>query len=71
MRGAGLDKPNMYGWPAIMHAARHGHHAVVGLLLQSQADLNTRNRLGASVLSVACRGGHLQTVKLLVEAGMK
>lgn len=39
------------------------------LLLDHGADANAQNRLGASVLTVASRGGHLGVVKLLLEAG--
>lgn len=39
------------------------------LLLDHGADVNAQNRLGASVLTVASRGGHLGVVKLLLETG--
>ncbi|XP_049484527.1 ankyrin repeat and SAM domain-containing protein 6 [Panthera uncia] len=46
-----------------------GHVSVAHLLLDHGADINAQNRLGASVLTVASRGGHLGVVKLLLEAG--
>lgn len=39
------------------------------ILLENGAEINGRNRLGASVLTMAARGGHLHVVKLLLESG--
>lgn len=69
MRGAAVDKVNLYGWTPVMQAARHGHANIVSLLLQHQLDINATNSFGASALTLAARGGHLQVVRLLVEAG--
>ncbi|XP_069113972.1 ankyrin repeat and SAM domain-containing protein 6-like [Argopecten irradians] len=70
MRGAALDRRNVYGWTPLMQASRHGHANVVATLLQQrQADTNAKNRLGASSLTLAARGGHLQVVRLLVDFG--
>lgn len=46
---------------------RFGHLTVAHILLENGADINGRNRLGASVLSMAARGGHTHVVKLLLE----
>ena len=46
MRGAALDLANRHGWTALMQASRHGHLSVVALLLQSNADVLARTRLG-------------------------
>ena len=70
MKGASLDKPNLFGWTPIMQAARHGHANIVSLLLQHNVDVNTKNRLGVSALTLAARGGHLQVVRLLVDTGI-
>ncbi|KAG7245587.1 hypothetical protein CRUP_021847, partial [Coryphaenoides rupestris] len=52
-----------------MQAARFGHLNVAHMLLENGAEINGRNRLGASVLSMAARGGHAHVVKLLLEGG--
>ncbi|GFS05851.1 ankyrin repeat and SAM domain-containing protein 6 [Elysia marginata] len=70
MRGAGLDKANLFGWTPLLQAARYGHSSVVGLLSQHQADLHARTRYGSSALTLAAKGGHLQTVRLLIELGL-
>ena len=44
---------------------------MVALLIQHQADIHAKNRYGASALTLAARGGHIQTVKLLVESGIE
>lgn len=46
---------------------RFGHLTVAHILLENGADINGRNRLGASVLTMAARGGHTHVVKLLLE----
>lgn len=48
-------------------ASRFGHLTVAHILLENGADINGRNRLGASVLTMAARGGHTHVVKLLLE----
>lgn len=37
--------------------------------MENGAEINGRNRLGASVLTMAARGGHTHVVKLLLESG--
>lgn len=39
------------------------------ILLENGAEINGRNRMGASVLSMAARGGHTHVAKLLLEHG--
>ncbi|KAM9331848.1 ankyrin repeat and SAM domain-containing protein 6 isoform 2-T2 [Pholidichthys leucotaenia] len=46
-----------------------GHLTVAHILLENGAEINGRNRLGASVLTMAARGGHTHVVKLLLESG--
>lgn len=72
MRGAALNKANSYGWTPLMHASRNGHPIIVATLLQQrQADINAVTGLGASALTFAARGGHIQVVRQLVEAGIE
>lgn len=55
-----------------MHASRNGHPIIVATLLQQrQADINAVTGLGASALTFAARGGHIQVVRQLVEAGIE
>ena len=49
--------------------ARFGHLTVAHILLENGAEINGRNRLGASVLTMAARGGHTHVIKLLLESG--
>lgn len=48
-------------------SSRFGHLTVAHILLENGAEINGRNRLGASVLTMAARGGHNHVVKLLLE----
>ncbi|CAE7521204.1 VPS10, partial [Symbiodinium sp. CCMP2456] len=51
-------------------AASHGSRSCVRLLLEAQADANKATDLfGASPLWAACKGGHLETSRLLLQAG--
>ena len=66
MRGASLDRQNLYGWTALMQAASHGRTDIVALLLQNKADPYARNKLGATALTVAAHYGHISIVRLLL-----
>lgn len=48
---------------------RFGHLTVAHILLENGAEINGRNRMGASVLTMAARGGHAHLAKLLLENG--
>ena len=51
-------------------AASHGSRSCVHLLLEARADANKATDLfGASPLWAACKGGHLETCRLLFQAG--
>ena len=52
-----------------MWAAEMGHEAVVKLLLEKGADVESKDDVGQTPLSWAARGGHKAVVKLLLEKG--
>ena len=41
--GADIDRPNKYGWTALMQAAMWGHTGVMELLIQAGADVDIRD----------------------------
>ena len=57
------------GWTPLHQAAHHGHGQVVVTLLEAKSDQSRRNKFGASALGMACAGGHLACVKLLLRSG--
>ncbi|XP_022103404.1 ankyrin repeat and SAM domain-containing protein 6-like isoform X2 [Acanthaster planci] len=69
MRGASLDRQNLYGWTALMQAASHGHASIVALLLQNKADPNIKNKFGATALTAAAHYGHISTTRVLLGLG--
>jgi uncharacterized protein len=52
-------------------AGKHGHAAVVRLLLDRGADIDARDGEGHTALLVAGQGGHRDVVRLLVEAARR
>ncbi|OBT48119.1 hypothetical protein VE00_01034 [Pseudogymnoascus sp. WSF 3629] len=52
-------------------AAGNGHEAIVQLLVEEGAKLDTKDRLGWTLLSWAAGGEHEAVVQLLVEEGAK
>ena len=48
---------------------RNGHEAVVKLLLEKGADIESKDDYGRTPLSWAAEGGHKAVVKLLLEKG--
>lgn len=55
--GASLDRPNLYGWTALMQACRYGHDGVVLQLLNSKANASVTTPMGLTALSLAIHGG--------------
>ena len=72
-----LNYWNIGGETPLHKAASNGHTAVVGLILEYQVRLDTRTnesgvgveRIGYTALGLAARGGHLDTVKFLIDKG--
>lgn len=55
----------------IHHAARNGDTAIVRLLIEYGADVNGQTPRGHTVLYCAGGHGHLETVRLLLDQGVK
>ncbi|XP_046572028.1 poly [ADP-ribose] polymerase tankyrase-like isoform X1 [Haliotis rubra] len=55
-----------WGWTPVMAAARYGHRDVVEFLVGRGADVSLVNRDGNNILHLACYGGDLETVKLIL-----
>jgi ankyrin repeat protein len=53
----------------LLWAAEKGHEAVVKLLLEAKADVNSKDENSRTLLFLAAEGGHEAVVKLLVEKG--
>ncbi|RDL30832.1 Uncharacterized protein BP5553_10177 [Venustampulla echinocandica] len=60
-------KDKEYDQTPLSWAAGNGHDAVVKLLLEKDADLETKNKYSQKPLSLAARNGHDAVVKLLLE----
>lgn len=69
IRGALLDRPNLYGWTALMQAARYGYENIVLHLLSSKAQVNIVNQMGVDALLLAVHGGYSKVVEVLLENG--
>jgi ankyrin repeat protein len=69
-RGADVKLQSKQGrTPLMVAASRPANSSVVALLLAKGADPRAQDRLGTTVLSLACRFGDLESVKLLLRAG--
>lgn len=67
-----LDKgaePNRPGWTALHYAASVGNVEIVRILLEKSAYIDAEAPNKTTPLMMAARGGHTDTVKLLIEEG--
>jgi uncharacterized protein len=65
-RGADVNKP---GWAPLHYAATNGHLAVMSLLLDEHAYIDTASPNGTTPLMMAAHYGTPAAVKLLLDAG--
>jgi ankyrin repeat protein len=67
-----LDKgaePNQTGWTALHYAATVGNNDIVQLLLDRSAYIDAESPNQTTPIMMAARGGHILTVKLLLDDG--
>jgi ankyrin repeat protein len=67
-----LDKgaePNQTGWTALHYAAAVGNNDIVQLLLDRSAYIDAESPNQTTPIMMAARGGHILTVKLLLDEG--
>jgi ankyrin repeat protein len=67
-----LDKgaePNQTGWAALHYAAAVGNNEIVQLLLDRSAYIDAESPNQTTPIMMAARGGHILTVKLLLDEG--
>jgi len=72
--GVAHDAIDDAGEPALMHAAHHGHVAVVQVLIAAGADVNAKSPQGWTALAKAAYNGetdrgYVEVVEILHEAG--
>lgn len=70
VRGALVNRPdNRPGWSALHYAAAVGNNAILQLLLEKKAAVDALAPNKTTALMMAARGGHILSVKLLLDHG--
>lgn len=65
-KGAEVNRP---GWTALHYAAAAGSNEIVALLLEHYAYIDAESPNRTTPIMMAARGGHILTVKLLLDEG--
>lgn len=65
-KGASVNRP---GWCALHYAAAGGNNDIVQLLLKKGAQVDAESANKTTPIMMAARGGHILTVKLLLDSG--
>ncbi|KAF4981773.1 hypothetical protein FZEAL_2495 [Fusarium zealandicum] len=58
------------GYEALRTACGRGDSSMVALLLENGAQVNAKNKWPLSLLEIASQGGHLDTIRLLINGGV-
>jgi ankyrin repeat protein len=66
VKGAEVNQP---GWTALHYAAAIGNNDIVALLLEKYAYIDAESPNKTTPIMMAARGGHIYTVKLLLDEG--
>ena len=67
--GLSPNMANQYSWTLLMIAALEGNTSIGSLLIESGAELDSRNKSHATALSWAAHTGHSSFVSLLLNHG--
>lgn len=62
-------EPNKPGWTALHYAASIGNNDIVQMLLEKAAYIDAESPNKTTPIMMAARGGHILTVKLLLDEG--
>ncbi|MDB5824365.1 MAG: hypothetical protein JWR21_3069 [Herminiimonas sp.] len=62
-------EPNRPGWTALHYAAAVGNNEIVQILLEAAAYIDAESPNKTTPIMMAARGGHILTVKLLLDEG--